>query len=264
MAAHPAPRMADCFGDLVDPRVHRANRHALRDLGTIAVGGVICGAEHWGEGTGAPPRGRGGAPGSRRPTGFPPRSPCGRGFGRLDPAQFEAGFRRGAPGVAGAPAGAVLAIEGTTIRAARGPGGTPSPIVSAGARAHRLVLGQAAVEQKSKESGAIPARLARVRGRRSPRWAASARAAQSVAPGGDYVLARQANQPELRTNGREQVRARGGRGDPDEPDDRPGAGAPGRPHRSHDRRSGAGELARSGRRVAGLAQPRRGHGRAAD
>jgi len=47
MAVHPSPRIAACFADLVDPRVERTKRHRLLDIITIALCGVICGAESW-------------------------------------------------------------------------------------------------------------------------------------------------------------------------------------------------------------------------
>lgn len=50
VSTHASPRIADCFADLVDPRIERTKRHTLFDLITIAVCGVICGAESWVDG----------------------------------------------------------------------------------------------------------------------------------------------------------------------------------------------------------------------
>ena len=47
MLPHPAPRIADCFCDLVDPRIPHGRRHRLLDIVTIAVCAVISGAESW-------------------------------------------------------------------------------------------------------------------------------------------------------------------------------------------------------------------------
>ena len=47
MLPHPAPRIADCFCDLVDPRFPHGRRHRLLDSVTIAVCAVISGAESW-------------------------------------------------------------------------------------------------------------------------------------------------------------------------------------------------------------------------
>jgi hypothetical protein len=37
------------FAAVEDPRVERARRHKLRDILIIALCGIICGAEGWGE-----------------------------------------------------------------------------------------------------------------------------------------------------------------------------------------------------------------------
>jgi DDE family transposase len=47
VSSHPSPWIADCLVDLVDPRINRTKRHNLLDIITIALCGVICGAESW-------------------------------------------------------------------------------------------------------------------------------------------------------------------------------------------------------------------------
>lgn len=47
MVSHPAPRIVACFADLVDPRGDRTKRQDPFDIITIALCGVICGAESW-------------------------------------------------------------------------------------------------------------------------------------------------------------------------------------------------------------------------
>jgi predicted transposase YbfD/YdcC len=209
MSTHPSLRIADCFVDLVDPRINRTKRHALLDLVTIALCGVMCGAESWVE---VADWGDAKLEWLRAwlelPNGIPSHDTFGRVFSRIDPAQFETGFLRWVQGVAVATAGAVLAIDGKTIRAARTHGGTPLHIVSAWASANRLVLGQEAVDQKSNEIVAIPALLARLDLHEhvvtiDAMGCQRAIAAQIVAQGGDYVLALKANQPELLTNVRD-------------------------------------------------------------
>lgn len=92
---HPAPRLADGFADLVDPRMARGRRHRLRDIVTIAGWAVISGTEPWGE---VAQWGR-----STRdwlaewldlPHGIPTHDTVGRVFARLAPRQIEAGFLR--------------------------------------------------------------------------------------------------------------------------------------------------------------------------
>lgn len=209
MSTHPAAHIADCFVDLVDPRINRTKRHALLDLVTIALCAVICGAESWVEvADWGEAKREWLSAWLELPNGIPSHDTFGRVFGRLDPAQFEAGFLRWVQGAAVATAGAVLAIDGKTIRAARPHGATALHIVSAWASANRLVIGQEAVDQKSNEIVAIPALLARLDLHEQvvtidAMGCQRAIAAQIVAQGGDYVLALKGNQPELLTNVRD-------------------------------------------------------------
>jgi predicted transposase YbfD/YdcC len=201
MSFHRAPRIAACFADLVDPRINRTKRHDLLTIITIALCGVICGAESWVE-----VEDWGDA---KRdwlqtwldlPNGIPSPATFGRVFSRIDPVQFEAGFLRWVQGAAAA--GAIVAIDGKTVRAARAPGGQPLHLVSAWASDCRLVLGQEAVETKSNEITAIPALLARLDLHErvvtiDAMGCQRAIAAQITAQGGNYVLAVKGNQPEL-------------------------------------------------------------------
>lgn len=209
MADHSSPRIADCFADLVDPRVARTRRHNLLDIITIALCGVICGAESWVE---VEDWGDAKLDWLRTwlalPHGIPSHDTFGRVFSRIDPAQFEAGFLRWVQGVVTTSAGAVVALDGKSIRAARTPGGNPVHLISAWASAHRMVLGQEAVAAKSNEITAIPLLLARldlqdqvvtidaIGCQRSI-------AAQIVEQGGDYVLALKANQADMLTHVRD-------------------------------------------------------------
>src|SRR5579884_3659761 len=85
---------AEHFGAATDARVERTKRHSLLAIITIALCGVICGADSrveieelgW----------------ARQewyrsfldlPYGIPSHDTCGRVFAALDPAQCEAGFR---------------------------------------------------------------------------------------------------------------------------------------------------------------------------
>jgi len=211
VSTHPSPRIADCFADLVDPRIERTKRHTLLDVITIALCGVICGAESWVE-----VEDWGDAKREwlqtwlALPNGIPSHDTFGRVFSRIDPAQFEAGFVRWVQGVMAttAPdetAGSILAIDGKTIRAARERGGSPLHVVSAWASAYRLVMGQEVVDTKSNEITAIPALLARLDLHKQvvtidAMGCQRAIAAQIVAQGGDYVLAVKGNQANLLTN----------------------------------------------------------------
>jgi predicted transposase YbfD/YdcC len=206
VSVHPSPRIAACFADVVDPRIARTKRHELLTVITIALCGVICGAESWVE-----VEDWGDA---KRdwlstwldlPNGIPSHDTFGRVFRRIDPVQFEAGFLRWVQGTVATMAeatGGVVAIDGKTVRAARAHDGNPLHLVSAWASEARLVLGQEAVDTKSNEITAIPALLARLDLTEQvvtidAMGCQRAIAAQIVAQGGDYVLAVKGNQPEL-------------------------------------------------------------------
>lgn len=209
MSPHPATRIADCFVDLVDPRISRCRRHELLDIITIAVCAVISGADtfvdiaDWGH--------------AKRawlaewlvlPNGIPSHDTFGRVFARLDPNQFQEGFLRWVQTiVAGAPAeqpAGVVALDGKSVRRSgdRRTGQTPLHLVSAWATAHRLVLAQTAVAGKSNEITAIPVLLESLclTGQVVTIDAIGCQteiAGQIVAGGGDYVLALKANQEGL-------------------------------------------------------------------
>lgn len=212
MPAHPATRIADCFVDLVDPRVRRSRRHDLLDIVTITVCAVLGGADTvvdiaaWGR--------------AKRdwleewlslPNGIPSHDTFGRVFARLDPDQFQQGFLRMVQElVAVAPAEGtarhrpVVALDGKTVRRSgdRRTAQAPLHVLSAWATGQRLVLAQRAMASKDNEISTLPDLL---------RQFCLARqivtidaigcqvdlAAQIVAGQGDYVLALKANQEEL-------------------------------------------------------------------
>ena len=150
------------FGALPDPRIERCKRHGLLDVVTVALCGVICGADTWVD---VAEFGRSKEPWLRTflalPNGIPSHDTFGRVFAALDPAAFEAAFLGWVRALATATAGEVVAIDGKTLRRShdRAAGTGPLHLVSAWASANRLVLGQVAVEAKSNEITAIPALL---------------------------------------------------------------------------------------------------------
>ena len=205
MSASPSPRIADCFFDLVDPRMARTRRHALLDIVAIALCAVLAGAESWVE---VEEWGEIKVDWLRTwltlPNGIPSPDTFGRVFSRIDPDQLETGFMRWAQLLAaGAPRTiGVVAIDGKTVRAAREHGESALHIVSAWASQSRLVRGQEAVDQKSNEITAIPELLGRLdlRGQVvtiDAMGCQTAIAQQIVGQGGDYVLALKANHPDL-------------------------------------------------------------------
>ena len=87
------------FAQVEDPRVERTKRHRLRDIIILAMCGVICGAEGWGE---IEEFGRAKEAWFREllklPNGIPSHDTFGRVFAHSDPKQFEASFRKSGAG----------------------------------------------------------------------------------------------------------------------------------------------------------------------
>lgn len=198
-------RVRDCFAAVVDPRVDQGKRHHLLDIITIALLGVICGADSWTE---VELFGRAKEVLLRRflslPSGIPSHDTFGRVFAALDPAQFEAGFARWVAAVVEQTAGRVIAVDGKTVRHSydRSAGRAPLHLVSAWASANRLVLAQVAVDATSNEITALPWLLETLDLCDSI-VTSDAMGCQTniaeliVAQGGDYVLALKGNQGSL-------------------------------------------------------------------
>lgn len=150
------------FGDLTDPRVERTKRHALLDIVTLAVCGVICGAESWVE---IEEFGKAKQAWFKQfltlPHGIPSHDTFGRVFAALDPEQFGAGFGLWMAAIAQHTAGQVVALDGKTLRRShdRTNGKAALHVVSAWASANRLVLGQVKTQDHSNEITALPVLL---------------------------------------------------------------------------------------------------------
>lgn len=205
MLAHPVPRIADCFAELVDPRIPQGRRHRLLDIVTIAVCAVLSGAESWVE---VAQWGR-----IKQdwltdwldlPHGIPAHDTFGRVFARIDPMQFEAGFLRWVQTVARTATPEVIALDGKTVRRSgdTSAGTPPLHVVSAWASERRLVLAQEAVATKDNEITTLPRLLARLdladqTVTIDAMGCQREIAAQIIDGHGQYVLALKANQPDL-------------------------------------------------------------------
>ena len=189
------------FAEVQDPRVERCKRHQLLDIITIALCGVVCGADSWTEIE---------AFGEAKegwlrtflelPNGIPSHDTFGRVFAALDPQQFEQGFARWVAALAQRRAG-VIALDGKTLRRShnRSTGQPPLHLVSAWAAKNRLLLAQVAVDSKSNEITALPLLLEalEVRGCTVTIDAMGCQteiARSIVVRGGEYVLAVKGNQ----------------------------------------------------------------------
>lgn len=151
--------IATVFADLPDPRVETANKlHALRDILTIAVCAVICGADG---------RGQIAEYGRRkeaffrrfleRTNGLPSHDTFARVFAALDPGAFAARFGRWMAAACEGTGLIPIAIDGKSARRAKRANATGCPcVVSAWATTNRLTLGQAVVPDGASEVGVIP------------------------------------------------------------------------------------------------------------
>lgn len=191
------------FAELSDPRAELGVRHSLEAILTIALCGIICGADTWVEiAEFGRAKQRWLATFLELPHGIPSHDTFGRVFAALDPEQFEYCFRRWTQGLAQALGAQVIALDGQALRRAHDAGSRPLQVVSAWASESRLVLAQRAVPDKSNELSALPAVLAMLALEGcivtlDAMGTHAAIAAAIRAKGADYVLALKGNQGRL-------------------------------------------------------------------
>jgi predicted transposase YbfD/YdcC len=154
----------DHFATLTDPRCPYApnSRHLLMDILIIAVCAVISGAEGWED---IEEYGKSQAAWFADlldlPHGIPGHDTFRRVLSRLDPEELTRCFIAWTNALSKASGGDIVSIDGKTLRHSFDQASSTAAIhmVSAGASANRLVLGQLKVEEKSNEMTARPTLL---------------------------------------------------------------------------------------------------------
>lgn len=195
---------ASCFDGLDDPRTGNARRHNLLDILTIALVGMICGAESCTDFADF---------GLDRetlfseflelPRGLSSHDTFSRVFRLLDPAAFSQCFGRFLAGLGVAGAG-VIAIDGKTLRRSfdKAAGTSPLHVVTAFASDQRLVLAQAATQGKDNEivTARTVLEMFDLKGALVTAEAmhCNAKTAQLITGrGGDYLIALKKNRPAM-------------------------------------------------------------------
>lgn len=159
----PSTSIASHFAMLSDPRQAMNQEHLLLDSLVIAICGVIAGGDDW---VAVADFGQAKADWFRRflalPPGIPSPDTGWRVFRFMDPEQFQTCFLTWMQAVSWVTQGQVVAIDGQNLGRSheQGLGKAAIHMVSAWASAHRLILGQRQVDEKSNELTVIPALLA--------------------------------------------------------------------------------------------------------
>jgi predicted transposase YbfD/YdcC len=197
--------IAEHFADIDDPRYQHSPAHALVDIITIAICGMICGADDW---VAIEEFGLAKEAWFKTflnlPYGIPSHDTFRDVFGKLDPEQFRMSFIRWVGAISRLTIGEVVSIDGKTVRRShdKGQGKQAIHMVSAWASENELVLGQVKVEDKSNEITAIPEllRLLALKGCIVTIDAMGCQtdiADQIISQGADYVLALKDNHKRL-------------------------------------------------------------------
>ena len=193
------------FGQIPDPRVTSRSAHKLIDIITIAILGILCGADGW-----VAIETYGKAKEEWLSTflelanGIPSHDTFGRVFSELNPEMLEQNFQAWIEVIAEGLELEVVAIDGKNIRGSydRESSLKSLTMVSAWSSSHRLVLGQVAVKQKSNEITAIPLLLEQLNLDSGiitidAIGTQTAIAKQIKTAGADYILALKKNHPSL-------------------------------------------------------------------
>ena len=148
------------FQSLEDPRIARTKKHPLLDMLVIALCTLLTGGEGFQD---MELFGRSKRPWLQTflhlPHGIPSHDTFGRVFARLNPRRFQECFLSWTQAVAQLTHGALVSLDGKTVKASfdRATGASPFHMVSAWCWENGgLVVGQIKTDTKSNEITAIP------------------------------------------------------------------------------------------------------------
>jgi predicted transposase YbfD/YdcC len=148
------------FRDLEDPRIERAKKHYLLDILVIALCTLLTGGEGFQD---MALFGKSKLPWLQTflalPHGIPSHDTFGRVFARLNPQRFQECFLSWTQAVAQLTEGALVSLDGKTVRASfdRATASSPLHMLSAWCSQNGgLVVGQLKTDSKSNEITAIP------------------------------------------------------------------------------------------------------------
>jgi predicted transposase YbfD/YdcC len=190
------------FQTLEDPRIERAKKHNLIEILVIAVCTLLSGGEGFQD---MELFGKSKLQWLRTflalPHGIPSHDTFGRVFARLDPQRFHACFLAWTKAVAALTQGALVSLDGKTVKASfdRATAASPLHMLSAWCSHNGgLVVGQLKTDSKSNEITAIPEllRVLAIKGCLVTIDAMGCQtqiAAQILDQGGDYLLALKSN-----------------------------------------------------------------------
>jgi len=154
----PSPDFTTYFEEVTDPRIERRKKHTLLDIIGLTICAVVAGADTF---TGIERFGE-----AREEwlgqflelkNGIPSHDTIGGVWSRVNPEEFEAGFRQWIAGLTDSVE-EVVAIDGKTLRRSydRTSSKAALQMIDVWSCGQELVLGQAAVPEGTNEAGALP------------------------------------------------------------------------------------------------------------
>lgn len=199
-------KLGQHFAEVTDPRNEHNIRHTLLNIITIAICGMVGGADSWVD---IEMFGKAKLSWFETfldlPHGVPSHDTFGRVFRHIDPEEFQASFQTWTQSIYERTAGEVMAVDGKTLRRSKdGPLGKDAiEMVSVWASENNLVLAQGKIEETTNEITAIPDLLHLLDMEECVVTIDAIGCQTEIAEtilrqGADYVLAVKDNQPTLR------------------------------------------------------------------